>query len=104
MPRATTIDSSARGVLEARPSGAVYAGQRDSYSLGQLPLLSLVVALGLLLVSIAGQVARRGMADGQPLFWAGLALIAAPVILRQVSTEASRAERVLLVLVLGIAL
>ena len=62
------------------------------------------MAAGLLLVSVADRLARSGNDVAQPLFWAGLTVIVLPALVRQLSPESDRNERIGLVLVLGMLL
>lgn len=71
---------------------------------GSLPALSLVSALGLLLVALADTVARNGAALATPLFWAGLLALFVPIATRLVLAAPSRPERIGLVVVLGLGL
>jgi len=73
-------------------------------SLGAMPLLALVAAGGLILVALGNNLAREGRAGAQPLFWAGLAVIYAPIVYRLLGRGASRAERLGLVLTLALSL
>ncbi|MBK9715259.1 MAG: hypothetical protein IPO81_28815 [Kouleothrix sp.] len=71
---------------------------------GWLPALSLVCACGLLLVSLADSAARAGVAWAVPLFWGGLLVVYAPIVLRLAREQISRRESIGLVLVLGLGL
>jgi hypothetical protein len=73
-------------------------------TLGWLPLLAVVGALGLLLVAIAFNGSRAGAGWAEVLFWAGLLVLYAPIALRVVSAAPTRAERVGLIVFLGLAL
>ncbi|MBS1676789.1 MAG: hypothetical protein JST08_05325 [Actinobacteria bacterium] len=73
-------------------------------SLGAMPLLALVAAGGLVAVALGDNLAREGRPGGQPLFWAGLVLIYAPVAFRLFGRAAGRSERIGLVLTLALAL
>ncbi|HEX3360065.1 MAG TPA: hypothetical protein VHS74_03645 [Solirubrobacterales bacterium] len=72
--------------------------------LGAMPPLALLAAAGLLLVALGNNAAREGHAGAQALFWAGLAVIYAPIAFRLLGSGASRAERIGLVLTLAISL
>jgi hypothetical protein len=65
-----------------------------------LPALVLVTAIGLLVVAVADGLARRGEFGARPLFWAGLAVVVAPLAYRLLSEAPSRRERIGLVVVL----
>ncbi len=73
-------------------------------SLGAVPVLAILAAGGLIMVALGNNAAREATSNAQPLFWAGLVLIYAPISLRLASARASRAERVSLVVLLGAAL
>ncbi|MGB7587666.1 MAG: hypothetical protein WBM00_03045 [Solirubrobacterales bacterium] len=57
-----------------------------------------------MLVALGDNAARESLPSAQALFWAGLCLVYGPIAFRLLSTSASRAERLALVLILGIAL
>lgn len=71
---------------------------------GRLPELSVVGALGLLLVAAADTIARNGVGWSVAVFWGGLLLIIAPSLARQASANVSRSERIGLVLLVGFGL
>ncbi len=71
---------------------------------GWLPLLSLVSALGLVLVSIADTLSRSGVGRYELLFWLGLILMVGPVAGRLASRVPMRRERIGLVMLLGLSL
>jgi len=73
-------------------------------ALGALPLLAVVSALGLVLVALGNNAARDAADGSASLFWAGLTLIYAPIAFRLFSLSASRAERIGLVILMGVAL
>jgi hypothetical protein len=73
-------------------------------SLGMAPLLAVIAALGLLMVAYGNTAARLEEGQAQPLFWGGLIVIYMPLTLRLVSVSASRAERLCICLLLGLAL
>lgn len=90
----------------AAPSAAARQPRRARVrlSLGWAPVLALAAAGGLLLIAFGNNAARE-QADSAPyLFWGGLVLIYAPIAFRLLSDSASRAERITLVLVLGLSL
>jgi hypothetical protein len=93
-PRSTARARAAR----ARPR------RRRELRLGAAPLLALVAAGGVLAVALGNNASREAEASAQPLFWGGLVLIYAPIAFRLLSTSASRAERLALVLTLGMAM
>ncbi len=71
---------------------------------GWLPGLSLVSALGLLLLAFADTAARGGATWAEPLFWLGLLVLFVPAAIRLASAQATRRERIGLIIVLGMAL
>jgi hypothetical protein len=73
-------------------------------SLGAMPLLALVAAAGLIAVALGDNLAREGRVGAQPLFWAGLAVIYAPIAYRLLGAAAGRGERLGLVLTLALSL
>lgn len=79
-------------------------GEQPWLSLGAAPLLAVIAAIGLMLVALANNAARESLASAPLLFWAGLSLTYGPIAYRLLSTSASRAERIALALIVGIAL
>lgn len=73
-------------------------------AMGALPLLAIISALGLVLIALGNNAARESAEGGVTLFWAGLALIYGPIAFRLLSLSASRAERIGLVVLMGVAL
>jgi hypothetical protein len=73
-------------------------------SWGRLPALSLLSALGLLLVALANNGARVGAAWADMLFWVGLLLLFVPAAARLIGTAADRPERIGLVALVGMGL
>jgi hypothetical protein len=69
---------------------------------GWLPILSVVMAIGVWILSIAGILARSSSSGGIPLFWIALVLIFAPPAARFVSRNISRTEGVGLILILSV--
>jgi hypothetical protein len=69
-----------------------------------MPLLALLAAAGLILVALGNNAARESHAGAQLLFWAGLAVIYAPIAYRLLGSAAGRAERIGLVLTLALSL
>jgi hypothetical protein len=69
-----------------------------------LPLLALIAAIGLLIVSIANALSRATLAPTPLLYWAGILIIALPIFYKLSSKEPSYRERLGLVLLLGLAL
>lgn len=77
---------------------------RPRLGAGHLPAIVLACGIGLLVCSIANALARG--TDGYPmlLYWLGVLLIAGPIFYRLTATEASTAERLALVCLLGLSL
>jgi hypothetical protein len=71
---------------------------------GWLPALSLVGAVGLLLVAVADTLSRSGQGQYESVFWLGLLVLTVPIAARLASSEPSRRERLGLVVVLGLGL
>ena len=69
---------------------------------GWLPLLSLVSAVGLLLVAAADTLSRSGAGQYELLFWVGLLMVIVPIAARLASLEPSRRERIGLVVLVGL--
>lgn len=76
-------------------------GSRDALS---LPLIALLAALGLLIVSVANALSRATLTETTLIYWAGLLLIALPIFYKLSSKEPSYRQRLVLVLLLGLAL
>lgn len=89
--RAPEVDADDR-LLVARPSW------------GRLPELAYVLSVGLLLIAYAFFVSRSGRPGAGLLFWPALGLMVAAVVYRLASEDATRRERLGLVVLLGMAL
>ena len=72
-------------------------------SWGWLPKLMLTGSFSLLLVAYAYSGARAAAVWAEPLFWAGLIVLIVPITARVASVEATRQERIALVVWLGLA-
>lgn len=70
---------------------------------GMFPLLSLVVACGLLIIAFGFANARKGADWGSTLFWVGLLTIYIPTAVRLIGARASRTERIMLVGLVGLS-
>lgn len=79
--------------------GALFAGPW-----GWLPVLSVVMAFGLMLVAGAFRASVSGVGDPNRLYWLGLLILVVPIATRLVSVSASRSERLALVVLLGMGL
>src|SRR4051812_24644576 len=77
------------------------AVERDAPS---LPLIALLCALGLLIVSVANALSRATLTSTSLVYWVGLLLIALPIFYKLSSKQPSYRERLGLVLLLGLAL
>jgi hypothetical protein len=88
----------------AIPDAPGPSAKRSRGGLGHFPAIALLAAVGLLLCAIANTLARA--TDGNPilLYWLGILVIAAPIFYRLTSREASVAERLALVCLLGLSL
>jgi hypothetical protein len=73
-------------------------------ALGWLPVLSLVSAFGLLLMAFTFRASRVEAGWAVSLFWVSLLVLVAPLAFRLASAEASRSERIGLVILLGLSL
>lgn len=71
---------------------------------GWLPALSLVGAVGLLIIALGFDAARTGSENAEPLFWVGLLTLFLPVAVRVASAAPSRRERIGLIVLLGLGL
>ena len=71
---------------------------------GWLPVLSLFMAFGLLLVSTAFRTSVSNAGDPEWLYWLGLVFLVVPTAARLATVSASREERLALVMLLVIAL
>ncbi len=71
---------------------------------GWLPTVSLISALGLLIVAYAYSFSRQDASWALPLYWAGLITFFAPIAARQLWPTVSRWERIGLVVLLALGL
>jgi hypothetical protein len=67
-------------------------------------MVLVVAALGLVLVALGNRQALDGGAHAEALFWAGLVLVLAPISVRLCGRGASRSERLVLAVGLGLTL
>ncbi|HUY79935.1 MAG TPA: hypothetical protein VMV29_24405 [Ktedonobacterales bacterium] len=101
-PQASSQSGSAHtGGAGASPAGA---GSLTPATWGWLPLICCVEALGLLTLAVADNANRANAPWGDTLFWIGLAILFLPIAIRLLSSAPSRAERIGLVVILGMAL
>jgi hypothetical protein len=97
--------SSGEGILyRVEPWSETREVAFQAESWGWLPVLSLVVASGLLVVSLAYLYSRAGEGGSLVLFWLGVLLTVLPIAARLTSASASRRERIGLVGLLGVGL
>jgi len=69
-----------------------------------LPVIALLAAIGLFLCSLANALSRATLAPTPLIYWVGLLVIALPIFFRLSSTKPGYRERLVLVLLLGLAL
>src|SRR3954465_11689643 len=77
------------------------AVERDAPS---LPLIALLSSLGLLIVSGANALSRATLTLTSLIYWIGLLLIALPIFYKLSAKQPSYRDRLILVLLLGLAL
>lgn len=77
------------------------AVRRRRVQFGTAPLVAILAACGLILVALGDNAARNSSGSSQPLFWGGLILVYAPIVMRLLAVSASREERIALSLLLG---
>jgi hypothetical protein len=98
-------------MVSARPTKAKKATKKErgrpaapSGDALSVPLVALIAALGVGVVSAANALSRSTLTETTLLYWAGLLLIALPIFYKLSSKEPSYRQRLLLVLLLGLAL
>jgi hypothetical protein len=91
--------SSAEARIEPRSMGSRAWG-----SAAYLGVRALTTGLGMAVIALADYRARRGMEPSEPLFWLGLVILVAPIAFSLFSPSPTRAERIGLVLLLGLGL
>ncbi|MFN8473397.1 MAG: hypothetical protein U0822_14500 [Anaerolineae bacterium] len=96
-------------VIDGRPLAPLTAEEASDIAAARtrwwwVAALSMAVADGLFMVSIADTAGRRGAAWAEPLFWVGLLVLFVPVAIRLALPQAQRADRIALVLLLGVGL
>ncbi len=69
-----------------------------------LPVIALLAAIGLFLCSLANALSRATLAPTPLIYWVGLLVIALPIFFRLSSTKPGYRERLVLVLLFGLAL
>src|SRR3954454_18013961 len=83
-------------MVSARPTKSS-ARERDPFS---LPLIALLAALGVAIVSVANALSRATLTSTSLIYWIGLLLIALPIFYKLSSKQPSYRERLGLVLLL----
>jgi hypothetical protein len=84
---------------ESRPKDLMVQARLES-----LPAIALSAAIGLFLCSLANALSRATLAPSPLIYWVGLLVIALPIFFRLSSTRPTCRERLVLVLLLGLAL
>jgi hypothetical protein len=102
-PREATRPARRDGEGE-RPAPGWEFEETQAPFLGWLPGLSLVSALGLLVMAMTFRASRLEAVWAEALFWTSLIVIVAPIAYRLASADAERSERIGLVVLLGLAL
>jgi hypothetical protein len=102
-PRA--VASATRSPVVAMPALREAArGAQPETSAWRLSLLAAAMAQGLIAVASADVLAGEGSRWAVPLFWAGLAVLWLPPTVRLIGRDASRGERVALLVFLGMGM
>jgi hypothetical protein len=97
---ATRSESDAKAALDGR----VHERARLRADLGWLPILALTSAAGVTLCTMGDALSRSARSSSQLPFWAGVLVIVVPIAFRLYSSAAGRRERLVLVVLLGLAL
>ncbi len=95
---AAAIDDRAQPIELSRPDAVAAPGW------GWLPALSLIGAVGLLLVALANTLSRAGSGQSDLLLWLGTLMLIVPIAARLVSSTPSRRERISLVVLIVVGL
>ena len=90
--------------VDRAPEGDGNVREPRPATLGWLPALSVTTALGLLTIATGFTFSRNGVSWAESLFWLGLIVIYAPIVMRLLSADCPRGERIGLVAVLGMGL
>ena len=69
----------------------------------RLSVLSLIAALGVLIVALSYSASRIGLEVAMTLFWVGLVVVFAPAFARLFAPDLGRSEAAILLIILGIA-
>ncbi len=105
LKNAQALVADAGALVAARPrpmARSITASQVGRW--GWLPVLSVIGALGLLLVALANALSRLGVGEYESLLWTGVLLLFIPFVVRLVSTAPERRERLGLVVLLVLGL
>lgn len=97
IPHAERVIAAVREAAAAEPEAAESAPS-------QLGAVSLVSALGLLLVALAYTGGRAELAESPAMYWLGLGVMVTPVVIRLLRRDVGRGERAGLVAVLALLL
>lgn len=97
MPPRTKPQPQAPGVSRSTPA-------RETWDLGQIPLLTLVASLGVLLCTAANLLERGTHSPPTIIYWVGLLIIGVPIFARLLSEKPGYRERLGLVVLFGVAL
>jgi hypothetical protein len=103
VPRATTPGTGVLSDMRERGASVWHIATAET-RLGLIPIVSLVGALGLVLVALADTLGRLVIPGGHVVFWLGYICLVLPFALRLLGTRATRSERLWLVVLLGLAL
>jgi hypothetical protein len=90
--------------VDATPRDTLVVTTPSTEAWGYLPMLSVIGALGLMVLALANTFARFELGGAQPLFWIGLLIIFAPAMLRLLASDVTRRESIGLICLLGIEL
>lgn len=101
---AMRVDTARLSRPKATTSTPPASKERRGGERSQLAPIVLVAGGGLLLCSLANALSRATLAPSPLLYWAGVLIVALPIFFRLTSREASFAERLGLVCLLGISL
>ncbi len=93
-----------RAITRAYPTRREYIALTQRSAWGALPALSFVAAFGLLIVALADTAARGGADWSYALFWVGVLVLFAPIAARLALRRVSRAERIGLIVLLGVGM
>jgi hypothetical protein len=93
----------ARPFPEPAGSGGQVAAEANPQGWGWLPALSMVAALGTLVLSFANYGARRDAPWSDTMFWVAIIGMTVPLAIRMILSDVSRRERIGLVTVAGLA-